>query len=72
MIKALFLTLFLSCASSLNAQTIALPDSADIVKNKVKQVRVYFKSEDGKRYEQKQARYNKVGQIVIERERENS
>ncbi len=72
MIKALFFTLIVSCSLSLHAQTIGLPDSADIVRNKVKQVRVYFKSEDGKRHEQKQARYNKLGQIVMERESVNS
>lgn len=67
-----FLSLLLFISGTLFGQPVVLPDSADVVKNKVKEMRAYFKGEDGKRYMQKQVFYNKIGQVVLERENENS
>lgn len=63
---------FLIWASSLSAQTIAFPDSAAVVKNKVKIARIYFKSDDGKRHLQKQLHYDTSGRIIVERENERT
>jgi len=58
--------------SFLDAQTIAHPDSADVVRNKVKVVRIYFKMADGKRDQQLQLHYDKQGRVIIERQNEST
>lgn len=72
MIRFSFLTILLFFASIADAQTLGYPDSAAVVKNKVKVARIYFKSKDGKRYQQKELHYDKQGRIIIEREGEHS
>jgi YD repeat-containing protein len=54
------------------AQTIGFPDSATVVKNKVKRVSIYFESADGQRDLQKQLEYDKSGRIVTERQNPNT
>jgi YD repeat-containing protein len=62
------LYLVLLASSALSAQIVAFPDSAAVVKNKVKQVRIYYKPAEGERTIQKQLQYDKAGRIVTERE----
>lgn len=54
------------------AQTIGFPDSAVVVKNKVKKVSIYFESTDGQRDLQKQLEYDRSGRIVTERQNPNT
>lgn len=68
-----FFTFFLVfCSIHSSAQDITFPDSAVVVKNKVKTVSVYFQSKDGKRYQQKELVYDRAGRLVKEGAGENS
>lgn len=53
------------------SQTIGFPDSATVVKNKVKKVSIYFES-NGQRDLQKQLQYDKAGRLVTERQNPNT
>ncbi len=68
---SLFFSLFV-VTTAMMAQTIAFPDSAAVVKNKVKVAKVYFTSADGQRYLQKLLTYDKSGRLLTERENENT
>lgn len=59
-------------ATFVNAQTIALPDSAAVINNHVKAAYIYFKAKDGSRYKQKQLWYDEEGRLLREQEGENS
>lgn len=72
--KHLLLCLFFFTAfgATLSAQTLAMPDSAMVVKNKVKTVRIYSLPNDGKRYLEKFMTYDKSGRVIREQETEYS
>jgi hypothetical protein len=56
--------LFVSTAAL--AQDLSLPDSALIVKNKIKTIRIYFNSPDGQKYQNRDLHYNRNGQLIRE------
>jgi hypothetical protein len=66
------LILAISGIATAYAQNITMPDSAAVIRNKVKSVKVYFNPKTGDRIENLYLVYDKQGRLIREGQNENS